>query len=518
MSAEQTTWPVTVQTAPGSLRGAADRHDTVAWRGVPFAQPPVGDLRWKAPRPPQPWEGTRDALAFAPAPWQAGTEGTSEDCLYLNVWRPDHAREGLPVYVWLPGGGNRLQVPALSATPGALLASRSDVVVVTVSYRLAELGWFTHPALRDGSEPLDASGNFGTLDVIAALRWIRENIHGFGGDPGNVLVTGESAGAYNTLTMLISPEAHGLFHKAMAESGRQDTHPVEEADERGETLLRRLLEAEHGADAAARARSEMPAEEIAAFLRGRTPEQIATAARGLPFFAGYRDGRVIHHRGFASLDDGTYPNKVPAIIGMNQEESKFQLSRNRELSEDRELYEGIARAGSLMKRATGCDDILRRLRANTDQPPVYGYLFLWGWDGADHPNPLPEPLSWRLGAAHGTEIPFFLHGGERPVMGGRAFTDANRPGRIALAEAMMGYLRNFAHAGEPGSPDPAVPVWEPWSNEAGGPKHILLDADPDRALIRMSSEELTPADARSRIEEMPSTVRDTARRTVRGLA
>lgn len=475
---------VTVTT--GRLQGIDDRHDTVSWRGIPFAAPPVGDRRWKAPRDAAPWDGVREAREYGPVPWQFRVPGASEDCLYLNVWRPAHGREGLPVYVWIPGGGNQVQMPSLPQTPGSLLAARSDVVVVTVPYRLNNLGWFTHPTLREDRDPLDDSGNYGTLDIIKALQWIRANIMAFGGDPDNVLVTGESAGAYNTLSLLISPAARGLFHKAMAQSGRQDTHTMAEADERGEAILASLLDR----TGMSRPRSDG---EIAAFLRQTSPEDLSAAARSVRFFAGYRDGAVIHPAGFGALDDGTYPNKVPAIIGMNKEEAKFQLSRRRELFDDREQYEAMARQASLDKRTTGCDDLLRRLRANADQPPVYGYEFLWGWDGGDHPSPLPEPLNWQLGAAHGMDIAFFLHGGGRTGANGDGrYSEENRPGREALAAAMMGYLRNFAHTGMPSSPHAGGPEWEPWSNEDGGPKLINFDADLERTHIRMAQDELTP--------------------------
>lgn len=496
----QPAWPTVAPTTSGEVRGGADRHDTIAWRGVPFARPPVADLRWRAPRDAIPWTGVRDCLEFAAAPWQPGVDGSSEDCLYLNVWRPAGARDRLPVYVWLPGGANRVQMPALSVTPGALLASRSEVVVVTVSYRVNEMGWFTHPALRDGADALDNSGNYGTLDIINALTWVRDNIAGFGGDPHNVFVTGESAGAYNTLTLLVSPAAAGLLHKAMAQSGRQDTHSMQEADQRADTILQRLLEAEGGR-----------AGDVATFLRNRSPDQVAAAARGLRWFAGYRDGTVIDAKGFDALDDGRYANKIPVIVGMNKEESKFQLQRNTELQEDRALYEAVAKVGSDHKRATGCDAVLRRLRGNAGQPPVYGYLFSWGWDGGDRPSPLPEPQSWILGAAHGQDIQFFLHGARRG-------DEANRAGREALSAAMMGYVRNFAHTGAPSAPDPSLPAWEPWDNEPDGPKLIEFDGDRERAIVTMGRDELTIDDVHALMDTMPDDVVDTARRVVRTMA
>lgn len=496
-----TSWSLDIDTASGPVRGHPDQSDTLAWLGIPYAAPPVGDLRWRAPRPVEPWSEPLVADQYAPPPWQYGVEGSSEDCLYLNIWRPDTAASDLPVYVWLPGGGNRVQVPALSDTPGDWLASHSDVVVVTVPYRLGDLGWFAHPALREGNDPLDDSGNFGTTDMIAALRWIHTNIAGFGGDPSNVTVTGESAGAYNTLTLMASPAAQGLFHKAIAHSARQDTASMKRADERGTAVVAAL------AERTGVAATDDP-ESVRQMLRAAAPEELSAASRRLPFFAGYRDGTVFHEDGFRSFTDGTHPNQVPAIVGMNREEAKFSLAANRELTGDRDRYEEIAGYGSDLKRASACDDVLRRLNANPDHPRCYGYLFCWGWDGGDHPSPIRGSLGWRLGAAHGMDIPFFLNGAVRAVMGGdRVFDDDNLPGRVELAAAMAGYVRNFVHDGTPSAPDKSFPEWEPWSNDDDGPKLIVFDADHQQARIHMGHEELTVDDVEQRYASLSDDVK-----------
>ncbi len=143
----------------------------------------------------------------------------SEDCLFLNVWRPRTAERGLPVYVWIHGGGNSIGSASMTDEySGTRLAHRSNMVFVSLNYRLGPFGWFTHPALREGTSAEDDSGNFGTLDIVHALRWIRDNIEAFGGDPGLVAVTGESAGGLNVLSLMISPPAEGLFHRVIAQS------------------------------------------------------------------------------------------------------------------------------------------------------------------------------------------------------------------------------------------------------------------------------------------------------------
>ena len=196
----------------GVLRGRPDDADTWSWKGIPFAAPPVGELRWRAPRDPAPWAGVRDASRFGGravqfSPIGGGISGT-EDCLYLNVWRPRDAETGLPVYVWIHGGGNSLG--AADMVPdyyGHRVAAVSRVVFVSVNYRLGPFGWLALPALREGVSAEDDSGNFGTLDLVHALRWIRDNIAAFGGDPRTVMISGESAGGMNVLSLIASPFA-----------------------------------------------------------------------------------------------------------------------------------------------------------------------------------------------------------------------------------------------------------------------------------------------------------------------
>ena len=221
-----------VETAYGQVRGAfvdATQDGAVlAYKGIPFAAPPVGELRWKPPMPPAPWEGERDATAFGASCHQgAGAdEGfyaqpqltESEDCLFLNVWAPAGPVDAIrPVMVWIYGGGFMVGTSSLPLYDGEALA-RAGVVVVTVNYRLGLLGFFAHPALSAES-PNGASGNQGLHDQVAALRWVRDNIAAFGGDPSNVTIFGESAGSISVCYLAATPLADGLFHKAIGQSG-----------------------------------------------------------------------------------------------------------------------------------------------------------------------------------------------------------------------------------------------------------------------------------------------------------
>ena len=236
-----------VNTASGELAGVIE--DSIAiWRGIPYAAPPVGALRWRAPQPVEPWSGVRKAVAFGPASWQnpefckalAGGDpgGCSEDCLYLNVWSPYARDKPLPVMVWLHGGGFRLGSGGLPPYDGRRLAARG-VVLVTVNYRLGHFGFFAHPAL-DGEETTPVN-NFALLDQIAALRWVQENIAAFGGDSDNVTLFGESAGARSVLSLMAAPAAKGLFHKAAVQSGYTLADlPREKALAKGEALAAHL--------------------------------------------------------------------------------------------------------------------------------------------------------------------------------------------------------------------------------------------------------------------------------------
>ncbi|QMI05232.1 carboxylesterase/lipase family protein [Citrobacter sp. RHB25-C09] len=231
------------ETAQGKLRGVV-QDDILIWRGIPYAAPPTGELRWRAPQPVMPWSDIRDANTFSCASWQdieyckelgGGDPGAfSEDCLYLNVWSPGVRQQRLPVMVWLHGGGFTIGAGSLPPYDGVALAKR-DVVVVTVNYRLGHLGFFAHPALDD--EAGEKINNFALLDQIAALRWVQKNIAVFGGDPENVTLFGESAGARSVLSLLASPLGKGLFHKAIIQSGYTlpDT-PRETALENGVAL------------------------------------------------------------------------------------------------------------------------------------------------------------------------------------------------------------------------------------------------------------------------------------------
>ncbi len=491
----------------GAVRGREAAADTWAWKGIPYAAPPVGELRWRSPRDPAAWAGVRDASRFGShavqfKPLGGGITG-SEDCLYLNVWRPRDAETGLPVYVWIHGGGNSLG--AADMVPdyyGHRVASASRVVFVSVNYRLGPFGWFALPALREGASAEDDSGNFGTLDLVHALRWIRDNIAAFGGDPRTVMISGESAGGMNVLSLVASPLARGLFHRALVQSGVSTTTPMARAEERAAALLADLLVHDRRArdrEEAARVGAEMSDADVRAYLRGTGARRILARYKSGSFgmadnLSLIRDGTVLPVDGYRVFETGAYANRVPLVIGSNADEVKLFQAFGRSFDWRSDAYQAAARFGSDRWKADSVDGVARRLSARSDQPPVFAYHFRWGALRDDGSSVMPGSWGRRLGAFHTLEIPFFLGTDTvNGVMGWFLFSRKNEPGRRALSAAMMTAIARFIRTGDPNGP--GAPSWPAWSNDPGGPKSLVLDADRQRALVATTTVEYTRAGA-----------------------
>ncbi len=298
----------------GAVVGDGQVH---VYLGIPYAAPPVGDLRWKPPQPVAPWTGVRQCTRFGPASLQPTHQavGMSEDCLYLNVYTPARtASNRLPVMVFFHGGGN--YHGAGSDWSGTLLAQQG-VVVVTVNYRLGPLGWLAHPLLSKES-PDKVSGNYGLLDDVAALKWVQTNIAAFGGDAGNVTIFGQSAGACTVIHLMASPLAKGLFHRAIVLSGVTTvTQSTADAERQGEAFVARL--------------GVSGAPDVLKALRAKSAEEIVAAAgEALGLFAGGTtnfkpkpvvDGWVLPDRPDKAFRDGKQHN-VPLIMGANSGDTR----------------------------------------------------------------------------------------------------------------------------------------------------------------------------------------------------
>jgi para-nitrobenzyl esterase len=309
-----------VSVTGGRIRGTAMSAGGVAFKGVPFAAAPLGDLRWKEPAAVKPWQDVRDAKTFGPScvqeiqAWnKQEAEGNKEDCLYLNVWTSEWPAKGKkPVMFWIYGGGNTGGGASVDYFDGASL-SRRGVVLVTVNYRLGLFGYFVHPGLTAES-PHHASGNYGLLDQVAALKWVRDNIAKFGGDPNNVTVFGQSAGAGNTAMLLASPMTKGLFQRAIQESGGaiREMATMADAEKAGEKFAV-SLKAPAGAEGIKALRA-MPAEQL---------EKAWVSARGNegPNAAPSIDG-YFNPANSANTFAAAKEHAIPLLIGSNAQEQR----------------------------------------------------------------------------------------------------------------------------------------------------------------------------------------------------
>ena len=337
----------------GDIIGFQNSLGVSIWRGVPFAQPPVGDLRWRAPRPPASWQQPRQMLDAGPdCANQANNTSAeknlingSEDCLYLNVFAPENAKD-LPVMFWIHGGANNGGTSNHPMLDGSQLASQFDVVVVSINYRLSAFGWLSHPALRANAElPEDHSSNFGTLDQIAGLKWVQRNIAKFGGDANRVTIFGESAGGWNVMALMASPLAADLFHGAIVQSGGLDIEPIAKAENfiedgghehSSREFINQLLITEKRAanrEDAKKLQNSMTAQDLGNYLRNKTTAEIYKAYRSDTGGKVFRnldligDGIVLPEAVASEklFADPTNYNAVPVILGTNRDEMKLFL-------------------------------------------------------------------------------------------------------------------------------------------------------------------------------------------------
>jgi para-nitrobenzyl esterase len=325
-----------------------------------------------------------------------------------------------------------------------------------------------------------------------------------------VTVAGESAGAINIFSLLISPLAKGLFQGAIAESGMPIALPVAAGEESARGVIVKLLVADGTvADkGAAQARlDQMSDEEVRTYLRAKTASQLlgayeVTAFGMLSFPFIFEDGTVIPEAGFKTLETGDYPNKVPIIIGSNKEETKIFLAfADSALTKNKVLYQKVASVTSDLWKVRGVDEIARNMRETSDQPAVYVYQFLWGTAGTSGSSVLPGDYGFLLGACHGLDVPFFFGNWNFfDVLSGMVFDEHNRPGREDLSTAMQAYVAQFVRTGDPSPGGSGLVEWQPWSNAAGAPKCVLLNADLNTASIAASMAELTEADVTARID------------------
>ena len=494
----------TAQTTAGTIEGT-EENGLCVFRGVPFAAPPVGDLRFKAPQPVEPWDGVREAKSFGPISLQAPNEmleallppsdppqPQSEDCLYLNVWTPglDGAR---PVMVWIHGGAFTIGSGSEDYYDGANLASRGDVVIVTINYRLGALGFLNLPALGET--------NFGMRDQVAALKWVQDNIANFGGDPNNVTIFGESAGGMSVASMMASPEAAGLFQKAIPQSGAGHNGLTVEAT--NATALKFCAALGVDPDDVDALMSADPADILAASVavdpladaESADPTDLLAATGAVDPLANAESAADLSGDGdsptpqmpFQPVIDGAFLSSLPidhirdgsadgiaTLVGTLDEEMKLLAAAG---EADPMSEEAVTALLSMMhpdgpaayatyraaRRERGEDDSpdeifvavisdvmlripgLRLADAQTSRAPTFAYLFDWK----------SPALGGALGSCHALELPFVF--GTHDVA--PEFCGAG-PVADAFSELAMDTWLNFAKTGNPAGDGVDAPTWD----------------------------------------------------------
>ena len=485
----------------GLLAGGTESSPGVhAYKGIPFAAPPVGDLRWREPRPVAAWQGTRDASQFGNVCLQAAgpTEGPSarlniavlpdspplsEDCLYLNVWTgAPSASERRPVMVYFFGGAFTEGAGSVPLYDGDALA-RKGAVVVTMNYRLGPYGFFVHPALTAES-PHKASGNYGLMDMLASLRWVQSNIAAFGGDPSNVTVFGQSAGAMAIASLVASPEAKGLMHRAISQSGTWlGLGPVPAMRTR-----------EQNEDAGVQAATAAGATTLAQ-LRAMSAADVTEKLRGAGMIV---DGWVIPQDPSNTFAAGRQ-NAVDVLVGSNKDEAFFPGARTvQELEEQTRARWGALADQFLALYPHANDEEAQASAAQTSNDGTFWAMrqyadyqarrgnkaFLYFFTQ----NPPAAASQPAFPAAHAAEVPYVFNNlGELPLFPDRSdpqLAGASAPD-LKVADQMSSYWVNFARTGNPNGP--GLPTWQ--EHQIGGSdRAIILDAEP--------SAERLPAKAR----------------------
>lgn len=484
-------------TSVGIFKGLqAGNNNTLVWSGIPYAQAPVGDLRWKAPQP----------IASSPTQHynalQAGNICTQlaegkvvgdEDCLYLNIYRPYTSATDLPVLVFLHGGGN--VTGSSAALEAQSLATSTNSVVVTVNYRLGLLGWIHNKAIQSG-DPAEDSGNFALLDQIAALKWVQQQIGSFGGDANNVTLGGQSAGARDVLALVISPLAKGLFTKAMPLSGGMTTATPAEGQAYSNTQLAKVLVQAGKVATESEALAylkETDATTLQQTLRSLDSKQLVQAVgsvmiRMSEFPHLFADGYVLPKNGFDVVQSGKY-NRVPMLIGSMKNEFNVFAAYDPQFSDhftnnkwdkvEQKQFWQATEYGSQLYSAFNADQVANTFTKDSKALPIYVYRFAWGTDV----DGLQAPAKY-LAATHGVDMDF-LSGNFAQSNYGLLFKDQfykedNQAGRVQLMHRYRQYIRHFLH--DQPIHSGVLPVWQSWQQSG---QLLQFDANNKQANIKM---------------------------------
>jgi para-nitrobenzyl esterase len=465
-----------IKTANGSLEGVTNADKSIRiFKGIPFASPPIGDLRWKAPQAPKNWTGIRKCTEFSASPIQnkpepflcwteefiAQPEPLSEDCLYLNIWtKAKKTKEKLPVFVWIYGGGLSSGSANCAIYDGEEMAKKG-VVFVSINYRVGAFGFMAHPALTKESGH-NSSGNYGFLDQMQALKWVQKNISAFGGDPNNVTIAGQSAGSFSVNALVASPLAKGLFHKAIAQSGGllsgRFSNNLETSELQGEKFMQKV-----GANSIAE-------------LRNKSATQIQKMSNSGFRFGVTLDGYVLPTDLLQHFEKGLF-NEVPLLTGWVTGDGT--LMGNAPISVEK--YEAEAKINFGNKAQT----FLNIFTASTDEEAKaskaklgmfqFAALSSHLWAGFNKKNNSylyqfshvpPDKIDFpNYGAFHTAEVPYALHSLQKWKRTWQAVD-------WDLENKMSSYWVNFAKTGNPNGKD--LPEWKAYDKEKG---HIMEFGD-----------------------------------------
>lgn len=496
------------------------KNGVLNWDDIPYAQPPIGGLRWKAPVKLEksanlniinPQENN---FCVQEPSGLGGSDGNSffsgsEDCLYLDIKRPEKiANKIFPVMFWIHGGGNTSGLKDLYDF--SAMVKKHDVIVVTINYRLGPFGWFTHPSIQDLQSGLDKTSNFGTLDIIAALEWVQSNISLFGGDPNNVTIFGESAGGHNVLSLLVAKQAKGLFHKAISQSGYTTTYSKEDAyKQKNESstskhtswnVVNKIIK-----DKSLDIIQEDNNIKVRDLLRSLTAEEFFKHYTERPSYENLTiltaDGIVIPEIGLTSaLSKKEHINNVPTIAGSNKDEVKLWLASAKYFVDldysflgsifkvpkvvlkDKDAFNLFNSYRSKAWKIRGVDDPLRSLYISGNKD-LYAYRYDWD----DHRRFIIADFKELIGAAHATEIPL-LTGNDKLVGDYGFFIYPRGPSKRFTSKNMMQFWTNFAKNGKPGISSNGV-EWTKYSGQENTPSnYIILD---NKRNLRMHSDEFS---------------------------
>ena len=492
-------------------------NNVMHWDDIPYAKPPIGELRWKAPRKinnlSQIIIPKENNFCVQKPSGMGGSEGDgffsgSEDCLYLDVKTPlNKINRKLPVMFWIHGGGNTSGLKDLYDF--STMVNRHNVVVVSINYRLGPFGWFTHPAIQGLQTGIDKSSNFGTLDIIEALKWVQSNISLFGGDPDNVTIFGESAGGHNVLSLLASQQAKGLFHKAISQSGYTTSIDVNAAYKQDKdtptsnhttfNIVNRILKQKSiNNDQETIDKSE---------LRGMLLD-----LKSEEFFSYYADRPSYEEIPLLTADDVVVPliglsnalsskdhlNVVPTIAGSNRDEVKLWLGSAEYFVDlkfspigkllgipkvslkDEEAFEIFNHYRSSAWKLRGVDGPLRSMK-EAGNKNLYAYRYDWD----DHRRFIVGDFRKLIGAAHATEIPLLT--GNNKLVGDYGFLIYPRgPSKRFTSKNMMKFWANFAKEGAPGKSTNSI-KWDAY-DDADRSNFMILDR---RSNLKMSSDTIS---------------------------